>query len=109
MFKVMVLYNLAEHMDQAEFEAWRLGTHQAENAAEPGVIRTDFSIASPQRDGTPPRYRYITELWFETREDMERSFYSESTQAQLSDTVDGFPDRIVLLAEEMAVTENPRP
>ena len=109
MFKVTVLYNLSADTDQEEFEAWRLGTHQAENAAQPGVVRTDFSIAFPHRDGTPPRFRYMTELWFETREDLERSFYSEETQEELRNSDDWCPDRVILLAEERAVTVVERP
>ena len=37
MIRLTVLYNLPEGTDEAEFLRWRLGEHQAENAAMPGV------------------------------------------------------------------------
>ncbi len=66
MFKLTVLYNLPPDMDAEEFVRWRTTTHQEENAGMPGVIKTDFYIAVDEPDGTPPRYRYITEVWWET-------------------------------------------
>lgn len=61
MVRLTVLYNLAPGQDEQEFLRWRLGTHQHENATQPGVLRTDFGMAvhAWPADTTPP-YRFMT-------------------------------------------------
>ena len=70
----------------------------------PGVIKTDFYIAVDEPDGTPPRYRYITEAWWETREDLEIAFYDPEVQAQLAEDGKRFTDRLFLVSEEIVAT-----
>jgi hypothetical protein len=105
LFKLTVLYNLPPDMDAEEFVRWRTTTHQEENASMPGVIKTDFCIAVDEPDGTPPRYRYITEAWWETREDLELAFYNPEMQAQLAEDGKRFTDRLFLVSEEIVSTD----
>ena len=44
MIRLTVLYNLQPDVDEAQFLQWRLGEHQQENMASPGVIRSDFGL-----------------------------------------------------------------
>jgi hypothetical protein len=104
MVKLTVLYNLPPEMDEAEFVKWRLEKHQGENASKPGVVRTDFAIAVNEPDGSPPRYRFITEAWYNTMDELKASFYGEETQAELAKAGEWCKDRLFLLSEEKAVT-----
>jgi uncharacterized protein (TIGR02118 family) len=105
LFKLTVLYNLPPDMNAEEFVRWRTTTHQEENASMPGVLKTDFYIAVDEPDGTPPRYRYITEAWWETQEDLESAFYDPEVQAQLAEDGKRFTDRLFLISEEIVATE----
>jgi len=93
-------------MDAEEFVRWRTTTHQQENADMPGVIKTDFYIAVDEPDGTPPRYRYITEAWWETMEELEAAFFAPDVQAQLAKDGERFTDRLFLISEEVVTTQN---
>ncbi|MFN8563545.1 MAG: hypothetical protein U0703_18455 [Anaerolineae bacterium] len=75
-----LLYNLPDDSDEAEFLKWRLGEHQRDNAAMPGVIRTDFArideqwtLANPH---APAPYRFMTTIEWADRESFEQSFYA---------------------------------
>jgi len=103
-FKLTVLYNLPEDMDQDEFIAWRTGKHQTENAAMPYVLKTDFYKAQATQLGEP-KYRFITEAYFETLEELNASFFSEEAQAKLQkDKVSD--DMVFLISEQLAFTIN---
>jgi len=104
--KLTVLYNLPPDRDAEEFVRWRTTTHQAENAGMPGVIKTDFYIAVDEPDGTPPRYRYITEVWWETMEELRAAFYDPEVQAQLNKDGQTITDRLFLISEEIVTTDN---
>jgi uncharacterized protein (TIGR02118 family) len=99
MVKLTVLYNLPGGADREAFLQWRTTEHQASNAAMPGVIRTDFYVARETRLGTP-RYRYITEVWYATMEDLEASFFSESAQEKLAEDIKQLADPVFLVSEE---------
>ena len=64
MIRLTVLYNLPEGTAEAEFLRWRLGEHQAENAAMPGVIHTDFGRIDERwtfdNPKEKPPYRFMT-------------------------------------------------
>ncbi len=104
MVKLTVLYNLPEDMDEQEFIAWRTGKHQVENATAPHVLKTDFYVAQETQMGKP-RYRFITEAYYETMEDLNASFFSEEAQAQLQKDKVG-NDMLFLVSEQMAFTNN---
>jgi len=103
--KLTVLYNLPPDMDAEEYVAWRTTTHQEENASMPGVVKTDFCIAVDEPDGTLPRYRYITEVWWETMAELEKAFYDPEVQAQLKEDGERFTDRLFLVSEEIVRTD----
>ena len=109
MFKLTVMYNLPEGMDAEEFVRWRTTTHQEENAGMPGVIKTDFYIAVDEPDGTLPRFRYITEVWWKTREELEVAYYAPEVQAQLAKDSETYTDRLFLVSEEIISSDTLAP
>lgn len=103
MVKLTVLYNLPANADHEAFLAWRTGPHQASNAAAPGVLKTDFYRAVETPLGTP-RYRYVTEAYFETLADLEAAFFSEEAQQQLEEDLKNIADPVFLISEEVVTT-----
>lgn len=105
--KLTVLYNLPEGADHEAFLKWRTTTHQQDNASHPGVLRTDFYVARDTRMG-PTKYRYITEVYFASMEDLEKRFLSDEGQAQLRETLGRITiaDPVFLISEEVVTTDN---
>jgi hypothetical protein len=107
MVKLTVLYNLPEGADHAAFLRWRTGEHQQANASAPQVIKTDFYVAQATPLGEP-KYKYITEAYYETMADLEAAFFSEQAQAKLKEDVKRISEPVFLISEERASTERGR-
>ena len=101
MVKLTVLYNLPDDADHEAILKWRTGEHQQANASMPYVIKTDFYRARKTALGEP-RYRYITEAYFQTMEDLEASFFSPDAQAKLQEDIKRLKDPVFLVSEELA-------
>ncbi len=104
MVKLTVLYNLHEGADNEAFIKWRVTEGQAENAAMPGVLKTDFYVAKETVLGVP-KYRYITEAYFATMKDLEASFFQPDVQAKLKEDMKNLGEATILISEEMASSE----
>lgn len=105
MVKLTVLYNLPEGADHEAFLKWRTTTHQTSNASMPGVIRTDFYVAKTTPMGEP-KYRYITEAYYEDMETLERAFFAPTAQTKLAKDLERIDDPVFLISEEVITTEN---
>lgn len=107
MTRLTVLYNLPEGSDERTYLRWRLGEHQANNAAMTGVMYTDFAKidASWPREQPSP-YAYMTIADFESREIFEQSFYSEEAQIKLKEDVKRIKDPLFLVSEVLKWSEN---
>lgn len=103
MVKLTVLYNLPPDSDHDEYVDWRTTTHQRENASVPGVLKTDFYIAEPTPLGDP-KYRYITEAYFESMADLEAAIFNEDSLAKLREDVKRIADSVFLVSEEAVVS-----
>ena len=103
MVKLTVLYNLKDPSRHEEFVLWRTTEHQAANASVPHVVRTDFYVATDTQLG-PPKYRYVTEAWFETMEHLHASFFSDEAQAKLAKDIEPLADFTVLVSEELSAS-----
>lgn len=105
MFKVTVMYNLAPCVDHDAFVQWRMTEHQADNAAGEGVLRTDFYIAEDTPLGEP-KFRYITEVYYRTRDDLERDFLSDESQRKIAAWIDEhqLADFTAIVSEQYAET-----
>ena len=99
MVKLTVLYNLPDGADHESYLAWRTGEHQQANASAPHVLKTDFYVATSTQLGEP-KYRYITEAYFETMADLNASFFSEASQSKLQEDVKRIKDPVFLISEE---------
>jgi len=105
--RLTVLYNLPPGSDEEEFLNWRLGEHQAENAAAPGVIRTDFGRVDELWPGKQkPPYRFMTIADWPDRASFDAFFYSEETQAELNNDSERISDSLFLISEILTETVN---
>jgi hypothetical protein len=104
MVKLTVLYNLPEGADHEAFLKWRTTQGQAENEASPGVLETDFYVAKETVMGLP-KYRYITEAYFATMEDLQASFFSDEAQAKLKEDMKMLGETVFLISQEVISSE----
>lgn len=104
MTKLTVVYNLPPGADHEEFLRWRTTTHQKENMALPGVVKTDFYIVRSAWNQEQVPYRYITEAYFPDMETFERSFFDPDYQAALAKSLERIADPLFLISEEV-ITE----
>jgi hypothetical protein len=104
MIKLTVLYNLPEGADHDEFLKWRTGPHQQSNVLMPGLLKTDFYTVYGSRHG-PPRYQYITELYFPDRETFEKAFFDEDFQVGLDKSLERVADPVFLISSEVLTQE----
>jgi hypothetical protein len=104
MVKLTILYNLHEGTDHEAFIKWRVTQGQKENAESPGVLKTDFYVAKETVMGIP-KYRYITEAYFATIEDLQASFFNDEVQAKLKEDMKNLGDAVILISEELASSE----
>lgn len=103
MVKLTVLYNLEDPNQHDEFVRWRTTEHQEANAGMPNVVRTDFYVAKDTRLG-PPAFRYVTEVWYATMQDLEASFFTEEAQAKLAKDIESLANFTVLVSEQMVAS-----
>lgn len=105
MVKLTVMYNLPPGADEAAFIEWRRTTHQASNAARPGVIRTDFYVAEDTELG-PPRFRFITEAYYADMQALRADFFTEASQKAVADSIvdNDLRDFTVLVSTEHAAS-----
>jgi hypothetical protein len=104
MIKLTVLYNLPPGADHDEFVKWRTGPHQQSNVKMPGLLKTDFYAVFDGRKG-PPRYQYITELYFPDQETFEKAFYNEAFQVSLAKSLERVSDPVFLISREVLSAE----
>jgi hypothetical protein len=104
MVKLTVVYNLPPGADHEEFLRWRTATHQKENMAMAGLIKTDFYIIKGVWQKDQPPYRYMTEAYFPDMETFEKTFYDPDYQAALAKSLERIADPLFLISEEV-ITE----
>jgi hypothetical protein len=106
MVRLTVLYNLPPGSDEAAFLEWRLGDHQRDNAAAPGVLRTDFAVVSSAWPrGGPARHRFMTIAEWPDRASFERAFYAPDAIAALERNLAKLDDPVFMISEVLASTE----
>jgi hypothetical protein len=98
--RLTVLYNLPAGTDEEEFLAWRLGEHQASNAAMPGVRYTDFArVVEGWPPGAPTPHRFMTTADWPDWESFQAAFYSPGAQAKLHEDVKRISDFVFYISE----------
>lgn len=108
MIRLTVLYDLAPGTDEAAFLEWRLGAHQAANAAMPGVLRTDFARVEGVWPPDAPRpYRFMTVAEWPDRASFERAFYDPEAQASLQRDMVRLANPLFLITEVLAEATGP--
>ncbi len=106
MVRLTVLYNLPPGSDEDAFLAWRLGEHQRDNAAAPGVLRTDFAVVeSAWPRGARPRHRFMTIAEWPDRASFERAFYEPDAIAALERNLGKLDDPVFMISEILVSNE----
>ena len=108
MIRMVLLYNLPDGADEAEFLKWRLGEHQQENAGMPGVLTTDFSQITERwtlenKLASAP-YRFMTTVEWPDRATFEQSFYA-TTPEEWAESFKIMKDPIFLISEVLVSTQ----
>lgn len=101
MIKLTVLYNLPPGADDEEFIKWRTTTHQEENMAIPGVIKSDFYVVQRAWKQRKSPHRYMTEAYFPDMATFEKSFFDPDYQADLAKACERIADPLFLISEEL--------
>lgn len=82
MVRVIVLYK--HPVDAEAFEEYYERMHLKLAEKLPLVVKRELSRCIPGLDGSLPFYR-VSELWFNTREDVEAAFASPEGRAAIAD------------------------
>ena len=107
MVRLTVMYNLADHVDEDEFLAWRLGEHQQENMSSPGVLRSDFArIEQNAMDDEPPRHRFMTTADWPDMESFRAAFYDEAMQQSMRESMHMLDDPVFIVSEVLVAESN---
>ena len=105
MIRLTVMYNLADHVNEAEFLEWRLGEHQEENMSSPDVLRSDFSrIEANALNDSPPTHRFMTTADWPDMESFRKAFYAEEMQKSIGESMHML-DNPVFIVSEILVAE----
>jgi quinol monooxygenase YgiN len=109
MIRLTVLYNLPPGADEAEFLRWRLGEHQAENEASPGVVYTDFARVdsqwTPNDPAARPPHRFMTIAEWEDRAAFEAAFLTPESQEELRGNLERIADAVFLVSEILITSD----
>jgi uncharacterized protein (TIGR02118 family) len=68
--KITVLYGTPK--DPAAFDRYYTDTHMPMVYAIKGIKSIEVSVGLPRPDGSPPPFYKITELWFDSAEQMQQ-------------------------------------
>jgi uncharacterized protein (TIGR02118 family) len=79
----VVLYG--QPTDAAAFERHYLGTHVRLGDKVPGLKRGELARVVATMDGSPPPFYRVTDVYFDSREQMRASFASPEGQALTAD------------------------
>ena len=101
MIKLTVMYNLPPGADHEVFMRWRTTEHQAENAAMPGLVKTDFYVITGTYGRESAPFRYLTEAYFPDMETFRKSFYDPGYQFGLQESLKRIADPVFLISEEV--------
>ncbi|MFK7885576.1 MAG: hypothetical protein AB8G16_01815 [Gammaproteobacteria bacterium] len=100
MIRLTLLYNLPEGQSEAAFLKWRLSEHQENNAAMPGVQRTDFARIDDIWPGSAtPNYRFQTIVEWPDRASFDAGFYNENVQTKLKTDLQRLGDHVFVISE----------
>ena len=77
-----------------------MGEHQADNAAQPGVLHTDFGmVQGVWPEGAPILYRFMTTANWPDMESFRAAFCAPEMQASLRENVKIIGNAIFLITE----------
>ena len=107
MIRLIVMYNLADGADEAEFLDWRLGSHQQSNAALRRMLHTDFGrVIRAWPESAVPRFRFVTTVEWADMSAFEDAFYAPEIQSELLENIKRLGDFEYSICEILTSTED---
>ncbi len=102
MFKAMILLTRRDDMSAQEFSDWWLGEHAPMARTLPGVRRIVFNLVSAEQEVDADG---ITELWFDSREDFDAAYATETGKAIAADSLAHVSARVRVFVDETVVLD----
>jgi uncharacterized protein (TIGR02118 family) len=99
MVKLTVLYG--PPTDPAAFDTHYFGTHVAIVDALPGIVRNEVSRFSGSADGSASPYYLQAELYYESRDALDRALASVEGQAASADVANFATGTVTLLIADV--------
>lgn len=97
MYKTMALYTEPGEADKSSFEEHYFNVHVPLCQKLPGIVRAEVNKLSSTPGGATPVYYMITELVFNSKEEMDAAFATPEGKAVFKDTRN-FPQGIMTVA-----------
>ena len=104
MFKAMILLKRKDSVSADEFAEWWLHKHKPLAQQLPSVRRAVFNLVNSE-GGTDAKYDGVSELWFDSQEDFEAAYASETGKAVAADSLANVGARERLLVSEHVIKE----
>ncbi len=101
MFKAMIMLTRREDMSHAEFAQWWLHEHDSIAAALPKIRKAVFNEVTDGFDEAG--IDGVAELWFDTREDFDAAYATETGKATAQDSLAHVSGRVRLIVSENIV------
>ena len=101
MFKAMIVLTRREDMTHAEFAQWWLQKHDSMAGALPKIRKVVFNEVADGFDESG--IDGVAELWFDTREDFDAAYATETGKATAQDSLDHVSSRVQLIVSENTI------
>ena len=101
MYKVIGILKRPEGMAMEDFRRWWLEEHAPKVKQWPGLKRYCINLATTDEQ----RYDGVAEVWFETREDMDKVFGTSEGQTARNSATGGSAEIVILLTEENVMVD----
>lgn len=102
MYKTIVVYSQPAEADKETFENHYFNVHIPLVQKVPGLVKAEVNRVDPQPDGSPAPYFLITELCFNSKEEMAAAWATPEGKAVFKDTRNFPPGLMTAVNAEVA-------
>lgn len=104
MFKAMILLKRKDSVSAEDFADWWLQKHKPLAQQLPNLRRAVFNLVNTEA-GTEAKYDGVSELWFDSQDDFEAAYASETGKAVAADSMSNVGARDRLLVTEHMIKD----
>ena len=101
MYKIIGILKRPNGMDMDDFRTWWLEEHVPKVKKWPGLKRYCVNLATTDDQ----RYDGVAEVWFETKEDMDKVFGTSEGQTARNSATGGSTEIVILFTEENVMVD----